>query len=231
MFRQLLPLASQDDVSGIESAVNCQNTVEMIDLVLEQFRYPAFGVHHAFFSFFIPILDVNRNVALNFHHDIGKGEAVIPQRHHLPGAAHNLRVDQWQRLIDLNNYDAKPTPDLRRGNSSPESIPLTKVGERFLQIGNCRTNIGIGKIADRLGGLAQARVSEKEYFPHSHESAHRWLNICTVDTIEQPEHCLRRTVGRIQHILTFLLGYGVFGKYFPLVARMIDIGFFMYRKE
>ena len=137
MIHQFFPFTSQNNMFGIDCAIDRQNTVEMVDLMLKQFRQTA--VRRPCFPLPGFILKTNRNRcgAFHFHKNVGKRKAIIPQRHHLPGSFCNRRIDDGNRFIEIKKQNSQRTADLRSGNSPAESLPAAKVSKRVAQIVNC----------------------------------------------------------------------------------------------
>src|SRR5262245_17103692 len=128
-------------------------------------------------------------MASDFHENIGKRKAIIPQRHHLAGPLDDARIDQGYSLVDMYHCDSLCDPYLGSCNSSAEPVRSAKISQRVEQISDGFLQPCVRKFFHLLALYPEQRIAEKKNFPNSHGLIQRRLNILAIDTIEQFQHC------------------------------------------
>src|SRR5438093_9801041 len=107
-----MPLLAQTEWIEAQRPVHGQHTVEMINLVLDQFRPISFKIHLRPLSFEILMTDSDSIGPGDTDEEIGKGEAVVPNREVLIPDIHDLGIYKGPRLVHLNEEHPDRSTDL-----------------------------------------------------------------------------------------------------------------------
>src|SRR5215813_9699082 len=122
----------------IGDAINTQNSIQVIYLVLEKFRKIAFlsGLDLVPFPANILVANANFLVPLYLHEDRKKTQTGIPDDNLLLAALRNLRIDQRPRLGtgQLQEDDSPGNSQLRRGNAATIAGLFACLRQRVAQI-------------------------------------------------------------------------------------------------
>ena len=82
----------------------------------------------------ILIPDKNAEFAPHLHEKIREAEAIIPERHLCAASFRDERIDERERLIDMDEDDPIRYTDLRRSNASTKPIPAFEFVKRVSEI-------------------------------------------------------------------------------------------------
>ncbi len=128
--RPVMKFRLVDDVPCVNGTVDREDTVEVVNLVLQQFGESSLRLQQMSFPFSVLIPDFHREISPDFDGDVRETKAVIPERNPFPASAHNDRIHQGERRTHVDEEDPFAHADLWRRYSSPEAVPLTDRGDR-----------------------------------------------------------------------------------------------------
>jgi hypothetical protein len=155
-------------VPRIDCPVDGQDSIQMIDFVLEQFRKGAFGPECVAFPVHILIPDVHREAASHLDEEIGQAEAIIPQRHPLSAVSDNDGVDQSLHSVAVDDDNPLRRSYLRGRDAAAESMKRTEVIERVGEVPDKRRESGEAKGMDLCCAVTERGMSEAEDFADCH---------------------------------------------------------------
>src|SRR6266481_6005640 len=168
----LLKLFARTHRADVRNAIHRQNPIQMIDLVLQQFREVPFlsrvNFAHRSAQILIPHDDVP--VALHLHENRQETQACIPHHYFFFAAFGDHGIYQWPGLFtwQLQKNNSHVCANLRRRN--PASVPsrVPPVRQRIRQVLHQRKNLRRRRISHALRHLAQPRVSQLQDCPYRH---------------------------------------------------------------
>ena len=172
----MAPLEFFFGADGLEvgDAVNAQNSVQVIDFVLEKLRQVAGFSGTDFMTCATEILIADRDflVPLDLHENGEETEAGIPHDDFFVAALNDLRIDQWPGFITRKLQEDHALGDAELGSGDAAAVTgfAAPMGKGVLQIGNkCRELTVIrGEVVSR-GFRAQSGITELQDFANGHQ--------------------------------------------------------------
>lgn len=157
----------------VEATIQRENTVEVVDFVLQEFRQTSLCAQPLRFSPWVGVSDLNRLVTGHLHQQVRKAEAVVPEREGFLGAPRDLGIDEDQALVRLklcigfaheqtftrqdvvhvNEADARQLTDLWGGNTTAPSGRGPKPGQGVIEVLDDRAHAGVLHIGHTPGSL------------------------------------------------------------------------------
>ncbi len=126
---ELFVLASQNDMFRINGPIDCENAVEMVNFMLQEFRECPVGFEVFPLAMFVKEFDVDGVIPLYIGEDLRKGETIIPKVELLPAPPHDFRIDQWAGVLAIDIENLLGRANLRGGNASAEAAPRPEFGK------------------------------------------------------------------------------------------------------
>jgi hypothetical protein len=138
-----------------------EHPVEMVDLVLQQFRAVALELGFMPLAPQVVVSDANAVGAEDAHQQVGVREAVVPDRKVLVPDVHDLRIDEHPGLVHLDVREPERRADLRRCNAAtgPEAgLPVAEGIREVVHDDTNRRRLGVG---DRFAALPEDGIAEQ----------------------------------------------------------------------
>ncbi len=148
--------------------IDRQHAVEVINLVLKQFRPVALKLGLVHPTAQVAVADANAVGTKHTHQQVGEREAIVPHREVLVSDVNDFGIDQNPRLIHFDIDQTKRGPDLRRGDAPSAAKPRLPVVQRIRQIIHDHSDGRRLRIGDQFAALAKYRVAQKANSTHSH---------------------------------------------------------------
>ena len=123
----------------VEATIQRENTVEVVDFVLQEFRQTSLCAQPLRFSPWVGVSDLNRLVTGHLHQQVRKAEAVVPEREGF--LAWSDSIESWGQLLAAKGF-AIFYPNIR-GSSG--------YGQHFMEIN--RGDWGGGDFRDVMAGV------------------------------------------------------------------------------
>jgi hypothetical protein len=158
-----------------------ENTVHMVDLVLEELRTITLDLHFRPFPLQILIPDPNPVRSGHSYQELGKRETVVPDLEVLVSDVHDLWVYQRPRLVHLyvNHSNRRPDLGCRDGSSASKAgLPITKRLTHVVHDDSNRSGLrlrnrlafgpkdGVAEKSDAVNGhFAPGRLEERIFYP------------------------------------------------------------------
>ncbi len=151
------------------SAVDGEHAIEMVNLVLEEFRESTFGRQIVPDAVAALVADANGLVAAQTHHELRKRETVIPELEHLRTPPGVFGVDEFVAdAVDPQEDDAHRGADLDGADAASETVSAAKLYKSVVKI--LENGDGEAGVDGRRDG-AQQRIAELEDTPDGHTSS------------------------------------------------------------
>ena len=195
-----------------------EHPVEMVDLVLQQFRAIALELGFMRLAPQVVVADANAVGAEDAHQQVGVREAVVPDRKVFVADVHDFRIDEHPGLVHLDVREPERRADLRRRNAAPGAKARLPVAEGIREVIHHDTNrrrLGVG---DRFAALPEDRIAKQA----DSTDGHRAKVGPVVRTVNYPRSGTRDQNGakplssnvihchmRLAHVLTVMLVAGL----------------------
>lgn len=217
----LLELFSRDHRFDIDDAINGEDSIQVIDFVLQQFREKAIVSRAEFENLAAQVLitDGDFAVPLHLHKDRQETQASVPDDDLFRAALDDFRVDQRPRLDSgkLKKDYALQDSNLRGGDASAVACSFAPVSQRVAEVLRQQANLAGCRIADRQRLLPQDRIAELKKSANGHGgdsvgkfynristslgSEGNWLSCGSgIEQIQKIELLFRRQEGRFERI-------------------------------
>ena len=141
--------------------VHREHPVEMVDLVLQQFRAIALELGFMRLAPQVVVADANAVGAEDAHQKVGVREAVVPDRKVLVPDVHDLRIDEHPGLVHLDVGKPERRTDLRRRNAATGAearLPVAQGVREVVYHDTNRRRLGVG---DRFAALPEDGIAEQ----------------------------------------------------------------------
>jgi len=152
------------DLDGVRDAIDGKNSIEMIDLMLQQFREISFFIGANFVPPAFQILVAHGNAAVpgHLHENRQKAQASVPDNNFISAALNNLGIHErpWLGPRQLQKYEAQVHTDLRSGNGPAIARGFSPIRERVSEIRDDRPSLGRGRILDTPRDFPKSRIAE-----------------------------------------------------------------------
>ncbi len=128
-----------------DGALDRKYSVEVVNLVLQQFRQVAFSFDSLFQPALVLVLDSYLARALDSNHQVRETEAVVPQLKLLIARPDDFGIDERAAKPDglhSNKDYSLEHADLRRGDSPPEAVRFAERRERVAEVADNRLSRG-----------------------------------------------------------------------------------------
>jgi len=104
---ELVVLASEYDMSRIDRPVNSENTVEMVNFVLEKLRKRTLSSKLFLSSLFINKRHLDGTIPLDVNKYVGKRKAIVPEAEFLSASFDDGWIDQGAGIVSIDkNYSS-----------------------------------------------------------------------------------------------------------------------------
>lgn len=154
--QELFASAQTETVFG---PVDGEDSIQVVHFVLDQFGEGIAGVQFSPGAGPILVFQPDCRVAPQTDHEVGKGEAIVPELKRLRAALQVLRVDQLVRAaIDMEKDDAAGVADLNGGDAASKTMGTAERGEGIAEVGQERGDGG--GLVHRSGDLPQDGIAE-----------------------------------------------------------------------
>lgn len=165
--------------------VDGEDAVEVVHFVLEKFGHWACGVEFVPVALAVLVAEPDAEAALEPDHEVGQGEAVVPDGEFLGALPEPLGVDEFVAdAADVAEDDADGGADLDGADAAAEAVGAAKLGEGVFEVledfgggggivegfGDLAED-GVAELEDSFGGHGD-RLAEKE--PHTVAEARAW---------------------------------------------------------
>ena len=141
--------------------VDREHSVEVIDLMLQQFRPVALEVGFVRLAPQVVIADADAVGSEDAHEQVGEREAVIPHREVLVPDVDDLGIDEHPRLVHLDVRQAKRRADLRRRDAAPAAETRLPVAQGVGEVVHHDTNRRRLRIGNQFAAFAQDGITQK----------------------------------------------------------------------
>ena len=145
----------------MSALIHGKDTVEVVHFVLDKFGEGAFGFEDTVLAGNTLITKDKTPVALKADHQIGKGEAVVPELEFVAGQPGIFRVHEFILLtLDFEVDDAAGFADLDGADTAAEPVGTAKLEEGGAKV--AEEEAGGGGFGDGFGTLPEEGVSEEQ---------------------------------------------------------------------
>jgi len=148
--------------------VDCEHSVEVIDLMLQQFSPVALEVGFVRPAPQIVIADANPVGSEDANKEVGEREAVIPHREVLVPNVDDLGVDEHPGLVHFDVRQAKWRADLRSRDAASTAEPRLPVAQCVGEVVHHDTNGRRLRIGNQLAAFAQDGITQKSNSADGH---------------------------------------------------------------
>ena len=153
----------------VDGPVDSKNSVEVIDLVLEQFGKPACRLQRFFRPLFIPEFHDNRSIPADVDQDVGKRETIVPEPECMTTSLGDSRIHQRPMVLKIDVDDLLPYADLRSCDAPAKSFATSEIKKRIAEICDGRNRVRSRKMLYRSAAFAESWIAEKKNFLNGHE--------------------------------------------------------------
>src|SRR5467141_3242099 len=160
-FVNLVPLRPERERIDPAGAIEGQNAVQMVDLMLQQLRHRPLELHGILLALGIGVVHRDLIGPVDANQQVGKREAVVPHQKIVAPHVGDLGVHHRPTLlIHLDENDPHRGADLRRRERASHLVLLPGNGERIPQIVRDQPRRGGLRVLDPLAADSQDRIAQ-----------------------------------------------------------------------
>src|SRR5437660_2865513 len=165
----LFPFRAECERIGASRAVEREDAVEMIDLVLQQLGHRPLELHGVLLALQIGGCEGRRVGARHAHKHVREAEAVVPHEEVIRPDVGDLRVDHGPTLlVHLDEHDPHRRPDLRRCHGPAHLVLFLRHAQRVPQVVRDEASRGRLGVLDPLAADPQDGIAQLANASYGH---------------------------------------------------------------
>src|SRR5207253_2828847 len=165
----LLPLRAERERVDPARAVESQDAIQVVDLVLQQLRHRSLDLHGVLLALRVGIADRDLVGPGDTNEQVGKREAIVPHQEVVPPYVRDLGIDHGPALlVHLDEHDPHRRADLRRRECPSHLVFLLGDRERIPQIVRDEPRGGGLRVLDPLAADPQDRIAQLANASYGH---------------------------------------------------------------
>src|SRR5881296_384138 len=165
----LLPLRAERERVDPARAIESQDAIQVVDLVLQQLRHRSLDLHGVLLALRVGIAHHDLVGPVDANEQVGKREAIVPHEEVIPPHVRDLGIDHGPALlVHLDEHDPHRRADLRRREGSTHLVFLLGDRERIPQIVRDEPRGGGLRVLDPLAADPQDRIAQLANASYGH---------------------------------------------------------------